>query len=77
MMTAMFYIPLYLQVRGDSATIAGVKLLFSPASMPLGALAAGYLIKETRRYVGLTATNILILGCGVCMLTLQTETSPD
>ncbi|TQV93507.1 multidrug resistance protein fnx1 [Cordyceps javanica] len=47
MMTAMFYIPLFLQVRGESATKAGIKLLFSPASMPLGALAVGYAMKET------------------------------
>lgn len=76
MMTAVFYIPLYLQVRGESATAAGLKMLFSPASMPIGALSVGYVMKQTGRYVGLTATSILVLATGVCMCTFAIENSP-
>lgn len=59
MMAATFDVPLFLQVRGESATKAGVKLLFSPASMPLWALGAGYGRKQTGRYVGLTASSTI------------------
>lgn len=77
MMTATFYVPLFLQVRGESATKAGIKLLFSPASMPLGALGAGYVMKQTGRYVGLTASSTIAMGSGALVLTFQHESSRD
>ncbi|ATY59952.1 MFS multidrug transporter [Cordyceps militaris] len=75
MMAALFYVPLYLQVRGETATMAGVKLLCAPASMPLGAMAVGYTMTVTGRYVGLTAASILVMGAGVAVFTAQHDRS--
>ena len=77
MMATTFYVPLFLQVRGESATKAGIKLLFSPASMPLGALGVGYVMKQTGRYVGLTASSIIAMGSGALIFTFQHESSQD
>ncbi|PHH85555.1 hypothetical protein CDD83_254 [Cordyceps sp. RAO-2017] len=52
-MTCIFYVPLYLQVRGESATGAGLKTLSSPIGICIGALGAGYLMKRTGKFVGL------------------------
>ncbi|EEP77981.1 conserved hypothetical protein [Uncinocarpus reesii 1704] len=62
-LTGIFYIPLYLQVLGGSATAAGLKLLSSPLGVPLGALAVGYLMKRT-------------VGMGVWLYTHQGKDSP-
>ena len=75
-MTAMFYVPLYLQVLGSSATAAGLRLLSSPLGVPIGALSVGYLMKATGRYVGLTVTSVLVVCAGVSLFTLQSANSP-
>ncbi|KAK7424562.1 hypothetical protein QQZ08_008572 [Neonectria magnoliae] len=75
-MTCIFYIPLYLQVLGDSATNAGIKILPASLGLSAGALGAGYVMKKTGRYVGLVATSILVLIVGTMLFTLQSESSP-
>ncbi|VUC26839.1 unnamed protein product [Clonostachys rosea] len=75
-MTSMFYIPLYLQVLGDSATTAGVKLLSSSLAVPIGSFGAGFLMTKTGKYIGLAYTSILSLAFGVGLFTFQTSTSP-
>ncbi|KAF5584246.1 multidrug resistance protein fnx1 [Fusarium pseudocircinatum] len=52
-LTSIFYVPLYLQARGDSATNAGLKILPASIGTCLGGLVPGYLMKKTGKYVGL------------------------
>ncbi|RBR24279.1 uncharacterized protein FIESC28_02769 [Fusarium coffeatum] len=74
-LTSIFYIPLYLQARGDSATDAGIKIM--PSSLGLiGALPLGYLMKRTGKYVGIIVSSIVTMIVGAVMFTLQDEVSP-
>lgn len=74
-LTSIFYIPLYLQARGDSATDAGIKIM--PSSLGLiGALPLGYLMKRTGKYVGIIVSSIVTMVVGAIMFTLQDDISP-
>lgn len=68
-----FYIPLYLQVRGDSATPAGLKILPASLGTSFGALGSGYLVKRTDQYVWLARGSVAALLLGVTMFTLQDQ----
>ncbi|KAI0198246.1 major facilitator superfamily domain-containing protein [Astrocystis sublimbata] len=74
-LTSVFYIPLYLQVRGDSATTAGLKILPVSLGTSAGALVTGYLMKKTGRYVGLVISSVLAMTFGIAMFTFQDENS--
>ncbi|KAI0867139.1 major facilitator superfamily domain-containing protein [Xylaria cubensis] len=74
-LTSVFYIPLYLQVRGDSSTAAGLKILPVSLGTTAGALVTGYLMKRTGKYVRLVISCILALTFGIGMLTFQNENS--
>ncbi|KAK8029082.1 hypothetical protein PG991_006138 [Apiospora marii] len=75
-LTAIFYIPLYLQVRGDTATAAGLKILPASLGTSFGALGSGYLVKRTGRYVGLARGSVAALLLGVAMFALQDRATP-
>ncbi|KAG8352460.1 hypothetical protein FVEN_g9614 [Fusarium venenatum] len=74
-LTSIFYIPLYLQARGDSATDAGLKIM--PSSLGLiGPLPLGYLMKKTGKYVGIVVSSIVTMIVGAIIFTLQDDASP-
>ncbi|KAF4982151.1 hypothetical protein FZEAL_2174 [Fusarium zealandicum] len=75
-LTGIFYVPLYLQARGYSATSAGLKLLPLSLGTCAGALAPGYLMKRTGKYVGLAISSIVALVIGTGLFTLQDNNSP-
>ncbi|PHH91871.1 hypothetical protein CDD83_9965 [Cordyceps sp. RAO-2017] len=75
-MSALFYVPLYLQVMGYSATSAGRMILPSPIGDSLGALGAGYFMRRTGKYVGLAIPSIVLLVGAASLFSLQTESSP-
>ncbi|KAL7619748.1 hypothetical protein AAE478_010290 [Parahypoxylon ruwenzoriense] len=75
-LTSVFYVPLYLQVRGDSATTAGLKILPSSLGMSAGALGTGYLMKKTGKYRGLVVSSIVTLIFGIALFALQDDKSP-
>ena len=75
-MTGLFYVPLYLQVLGDTATSAGLKILPSPVGVSVGSVGAGYVMKRTGKYVGLGISSLLSMILGVVFFTLQDENSP-
>lgn len=75
-LAAIFYVPLYLQVLGDSTTIAGQKILTSPVGDSLGALGAGYVMNRTGRYARLGVPSLLITTAGTILFALQNEGSP-
>ncbi|GJN75509.1 MFS multidrug transporter [Purpureocillium lilacinum] len=72
----LFYVPLYLQVLGFSATDAGVKILPSPVGVSICSIGAGYLMKRTGRYVGLGITALLMVILGIVFFTMQGRDSP-
>lgn len=75
-MMALFYSPLYLQVRGNSATEAGLVILFAPIGICICSVGSGYLMKKTGRYVGLGILSVSLQLAHVIILTTLNETSP-
>ncbi|CAK7568258.1 MAG: hypothetical protein SEPTF4163_006244 [Sporothrix epigloea] len=64
MLMAIFYVPLYMQVRGYSAAQAGLRLLSSPLGVSITSVGSGLIMKSTGRYVGLgiTALSVYVVG---------------
>ncbi|KAL6878972.1 MFS general substrate transporter [Trichoderma novae-zelandiae] len=75
-MAGIFYVPLYLQVRGDSPTVSGLKLLPSPVGVSICSVGAGYIMKKTGRYVGLGIASLLMIISGIFIFTTQNESTP-
>ncbi|KAF4982371.1 hypothetical protein FZEAL_1990 [Fusarium zealandicum] len=75
-MGCLFYVPLYLQVLGSSATQSGVQILPSPVGISIGSLTSGYVMKKTGKYTKLGITALIILCLGVVLLTVQNEHTP-
>ncbi|CAI4213822.1 unnamed protein product [Parascedosporium putredinis] len=73
---AIFYVPLYLQVRGYSATDAGLALLASPIGTSVFSISAGLIMKRTGRYQGLAIADLCIFTVGMAVLTTLDENSP-
>ncbi|KJZ71604.1 hypothetical protein HIM_08998 [Hirsutella minnesotensis 3608] len=75
-MTCIFYVPLYLQVLGESATGAGIRTLSSPFGISMAALGAGYLMRRTGKFVGLAIGSGGLLVLGSFLFCLQTKDTP-
>ncbi|ERS99322.1 MFS multidrug transporter [Sporothrix schenckii 1099-18] len=67
MLTAVFYVPLYLQVRGYSAAEAGVRLLSSPLAVSFTSVGSGLVMKSTGRYVRLGVAALVIFVSGYAL----------
>lgn len=76
LMTTTFYLPLYLQVLGDSTTTAGLKFLPSPLGGSFGALGVGYAMAQTGNYKRLGILGALALTVGTILFALQDERTP-
>ena len=76
-MAGILYLPLYLQVRGSSATDAGLQLSPSPFGIAVGSLGAGYIVKRTGKYVGLGILSQVVLTSGTLLLNLLSSQSPN
>ncbi|PHH77532.1 hypothetical protein CDD80_509 [Ophiocordyceps camponoti-rufipedis] len=74
--TAIFFVPLYLQILGETATSAGLRMLSSPVGMAFGALGSGYLMRRTGKFVGLGMASVLLLLVGAVLLCLQSQDTP-
>lgn len=75
-MMALFYTPLYLQARGNTATEAGVVILFSPIGISICSVGSGYLMKKTGKYVGLGIFAVFLQLAHVIILTTANATTP-
>lgn len=71
-MMAIFYTPLYLQVRGFSTTRAGASLLASSLGVASFSISAGFIMKKTGRYLrlGIVVLLVHVLG-GIGLATLD------
>lgn len=76
-MMAIFYTPLYLQVRGFSATHAGRSLLASSAGVASFSISAGFIMKRTGRYLRLGIAMLLVHVLGGVGLTTLDGGSPS
>ncbi|CAI7621561.1 unnamed protein product [Penicillium pancosmium] len=71
----LFYLPLYFQVQGMSATAAGVRLIPQAIGTSIGSLACGFIMRAKGRYMILNylAMALLVASGGlICTLTLTT-----
>lgn len=75
-MPCIFYVPLFLQVLGDSPISAGIKVLPSLLGTSLGAVGVGYIMKKTGKYVWLLVMSIVVMISGIVLFTLHHEHSP-
>ncbi|KAG5916570.1 hypothetical protein E4U61_003509 [Claviceps capensis] len=73
--TLLFYVPLYMQVMGDSATDAGLRLLPSPVGVSVMSVLAGYIMKRTGRFVTLGILSMITIITGIIFFTLMDRTS--
>lgn len=76
MMMALFYVPLYLQVTGLSATDAGLRILTSPLGVSIMSIGAGYIMKKTGKYVVPGICALVIFNTGIVILTQFDENTP-
>ncbi|KAI1759962.1 major facilitator superfamily domain-containing protein [Hypoxylon sp. FL1150] len=79
-MMALFYVPIYLQARGYSATSSGLVILFAPIGICICSVGSGLIMKKTGRYgkfqlaLGILAVTMQLV-CVVILTTLN-ERSP-
>jgi MFS family permease len=74
-MMGIFYVPLYMQVLGYSATQAALRILASPLGVCFCSVGAGYIMKKTGRYVGLGIAVVAVQTAGVVLLTTLDDSS--
>ncbi|PWY76948.1 MFS general substrate transporter [Aspergillus heteromorphus CBS 117.55] len=71
----LFYLPLFFQVQGLSATAAGARLIPQAIGTSLGSLGSGILMKSTGRYRvfnHISVSLLVIAGILICTLSLTT-----
>lgn len=69
--SALFYIPLYLQVRGHTATQAGLLILSSPVGGSCGSVGAGIVMNKTGKYTRLGVASLIVMTSGVITFTFH------
>jgi MFS family permease len=75
----LIYMPLYLQVQGYSATMAGLRLVAQAAGAAVGSLGIGIIMRMTGRYLYISHAAVLLICVGVgflCTFTLDTPAVP-
>ncbi|KAF9881218.1 major facilitator superfamily transporter [Colletotrichum karsti] len=76
MMMAIFYVPLYLQVNGLSATDAGLRILTSPLGVSIMSVGAGIIMKKTGKYVVPGIVALVLFNIGIVILTQFDTNTP-
>jgi MFS family permease len=65
---AIYYVPLYLQIRGLSATAAGLRVVPLAAATSIGSLLSGFLMRATGRYYLQMAGVMIIFIIGAALI---------
>lgn len=73
---ALYYVPLYLEVRGESSTAAGLRLVPMAAAMSVGSLGSGILMRATGVYYWQSAASMGLFVLGSALLCSFTLDSP-
>lgn len=76
MMMILYYVPLYLQVMGHSATEAGLRILASSLGVSVSSVGCGLIMKKTGRYVGLGVVVMLIYTVAVGLACALDDKAP-
>ncbi|KAL2136903.1 hypothetical protein VTI74DRAFT_64 [Chaetomium olivicolor] len=77
MMMTMFYVPLYLQVLGHSATQAGLRILASSFGVSISSIGCGLIMKKTGKYVGLGIGVLSVYTVAVSLVAMLDEDAPN
>lgn len=72
-----FYIPIFFQVKGLSATAAGMRLIPQSIGSSIGSLGCGFIMNHTGRYKALGIIVIFIFVLGTGLLATLTFHTPD
>lgn len=75
-MMGLFYVSLFMQVRGATPTDAGLHLLPSPFGSSVGSILSGVFMKRTGRYWGAGVFLLSVFSLGTFVYTTQSLTSP-
>ncbi|KAI0897875.1 MFS general substrate transporter [Annulohypoxylon nitens] len=74
-MMSLFYAPIYMQVRGSSATDSGLVVLFAPIGICFCSIGSGFIMKKTGRYLPVAILAVLLqLASAVIFTTLKEDT---
>ncbi|KAJ3564470.1 hypothetical protein NPX13_g7833 [Xylaria arbuscula] len=73
---SLFYIPLYLQTHGVTASGAGLVLLFAPLGICISSVSVGYIMKKTGRYIALGILAVSSQLTAAIILTTLRQDSP-
>jgi MFS family permease len=76
-MMTMYYIPLYLQVLGHSATQAGLRILASSFGVSVSSIGCGLIMKKTGKYVGLGIAVLCTYTVGMSLVATLDEHAPN
>ncbi|KIV91981.1 hypothetical protein PV10_06466 [Exophiala mesophila] len=73
---ALYYVPLYLEIRGLSSTAAGLRVIPFAVGASVGSLFSGYLMRATGRYYLQSVVTMAIFITGSALITNFQLTSP-
>lgn len=73
----IFYIPLYYQVRGESTTASGMRLIPQSIGSSIGSLGSGIIMNRTGKYKAVSVITMAMLVLGTGSLAALDSTSPD
>ncbi|KAE8151382.1 major facilitator superfamily domain-containing protein [Aspergillus avenaceus] len=73
----IFYLPLFLQVQGSSATAAGARLIPQAIGTSVGGMASGVLMRATGRYQIYSYVSMALLVVSSALVCTLTFTSPS
>lgn len=73
---ALYYVPLYLEIRGLSSTASGLRLIPFAVATSFGSLFSGYLMRATGRYYVQSVVTMGIFITGAALITTFQLTSP-
>ena len=73
----LYYVPLYLQVRGLSSTQAGVRVISYAAGASIGSLGIGLIMRATGKYRLLNIVTMAVFILGPALMSTYQLDSPD
>lgn len=76
-MMTMYYVPLYLQVLGHSATQAGLRVLASSLGVSFSSIGCGLIMKKTGKYVLLGIAVLIIYTAGMSLVATLDDSAPN
>lgn len=77
MMMTLYYVPLYLQVLGHSATQAGLRILASSFGVSVASIGCGFIMKKTGKYVGLGIGVLAVYTVAMSMVVTFDADAPN